>query len=73
MKRKAKEVEVVTMKRFASVTGSKTKSMFGEIFNVLLSSDHQHLGCNENQLCFEVRPLPREEDQPPACPAQKLF
>ena len=40
MKRKAKEVEMATIKRFASVTGSKTKAMLGEISNVLLSSDH---------------------------------
>jgi hypothetical protein len=40
MKRKAKEVEVATIKRFASVSGSKIKSMLGEISNVLLSSDH---------------------------------
>jgi hypothetical protein len=40
MKRTTKEVEVATIKRFASVTGSKTKSMLREILNVLLSSDH---------------------------------
>jgi hypothetical protein len=31
MKRKAKEVEMVTIKRFASVPGRKMKSMLGEI------------------------------------------
>jgi hypothetical protein len=40
MKWKAKEVEVATIKRFASVSRSKTKSMLNEILNVLLSSDH---------------------------------
>ena len=38
MKRKAKEVEVEVIKRFASVSGSKTKSMLCEISNKLLSS-----------------------------------